>query len=455
LGKEAFALKYAEDLGVEHAEIRYQTLERTAINLREKSLETVFEGTDKGIGIRVIVDGCRGFSYNTNLNDNEIEDAVRRAIKVANIQDGKGELKQADTKLARGKYTFPYKIDPRSVDLNEKITFLKQGIENASEKAGNNLKEIEIGYWDLVYNTKFLSSDGGDATQTGARFYFQFGVTGSTPSGIFYDTERFGMMTGIENLESSIMEVSNRMAERVKNQLKAEKPPIGPTTAIMHSRSAGDFFHEIGHSFEGDSVEGHSAFEGLRGQRVANENLTVYEDPTIKNAWGSYFFDEEGVEPRKVVLIDQGIYKQFLHSRETALQLGETPNGHARAESFYYEPIVRMGNTCVKPGNWKEDELIAETKEGVYIAGARGGSTSGKGPFGFTASEAYQIKNGELVKPLMSVNVSAYILEAISNVDAICEKANYYTTLCGKGSQSMAATGFVPTLRINNVILGG
>lgn len=449
------ALKIAERMGAEHVEVRYQRLERTAINLKGKSLDEVLEGIDEGIGVRVLVDGCRGFSYTNSLSEGDVEETVKRAIKVSKIQGGKGDVRLAETDLAKGEYRFGYKIDPREVDLNEKVSTLAQGIENAREIAGDKLREVGVNYWDLWYKTHFLSSDGGDATQIGARFYFAFQVYGSTPSGIFSDSERFGMMTGIENLENSIIEVSSRMARRVINQSRAEKPPIGPVTAILESRAAGDFFHEIGHSFEGDGATRRgSTFEGLKGKRVANENLAIYEDPTIPNAWGSYFFDDEGVKPTKAMLVERGVFKGYVHSRETALKLGEKPNGHARAESYHVEPIVRMGNTCVSPGDWSVEELIAETKDGIYMAGARGGSTSA-GKLGFQASEASLIKNGEVIKPLRAAQVSTIILESLPNIDAICKEANYYITLCGKGGQSMAATGLVPTLRLKKVIIGG
>lgn len=450
------ALRIAESIGVDHAEVRYQQFERTAMNLRERKLTEVVKGVDEGIGVRVIVNGCWGFSYTHNLVEEEIEKTVKRAVKLAKIQGGKCGVKLAEVELAKGEFQFNYRVDPRNVDLSDKISILVKGVENANEIAGDKLKNVEISYFDLWFKTHLLSSDGADAVQKGARFYFTFKVYGLTPSGVFYGSERFGMMAGIEKLEESILEVSTRMARRVVNQSKAESPPTGPVIAILESRAAGDFFHEMGHSFEADSViRGTSAFEGLKGKIVAVEGLTVYEDPTIPNAWGSIFFDDEGVKPKKTILIENGVLRGYIHSRETAMRLGEKPTGHARAESFQYEPIVRMGNVVVKPGDWREEELISETKNGVYIAGARGGQTTGKGPFQFQASEAFLIRNGELTKPLKSVGVSMNILEALKNIEAICKEANYYITLCGKRGQRMAVTALVPTMKIKKVIIGG
>ncbi len=450
------ALRLAEHIGAEYAEVRYQQFERAAMNLKGKELTGIIEGVDEGIGVRVIVNGCWGFSYTHNLVEEEVEKTVKRAVKLAKIQGGKCEVKLAEADLAKGRFQFDYKIDPRSVDLNDKISILVKGIENANEIAGDKLKSVDISYFDLWFKTHFLSSDGADAVQSGARFYFAFRVYGLTSSGVFYDSERFGMIAGIEKLEEAIIDVSTRMAKRVVNQSKAESPPTGPVIAILESRAAGDFFHEMGHSFEADSViRGTSAFEGLKGKMVAVGNLTVYEDPTIPNAWGSIFFDDEGVKPKKTILIENGVLRGYIHSRETAMRLGEKPTGHARAEGFQYEPIVRMGNVVVKPGDWREEELISETRNGVYIAGARGGQTTGKGPFQFQASEAFLIRNGELAKPLRSVGVSMNILEALKNIEAICKEANYYITLCGKGGQRMAVTALVPTMKIKKVIIGG
>ncbi|MCS7385421.1 MAG: TldD/PmbA family protein [archaeon GB-1867-005] len=451
-----YALKIAERLGAEHAEVRYQRLERTALKLRNKGLEAVVEGIDEGIGVRVLFKGCWGFSHTPDLTKAGIEEAVRRAIKNAEIQGGKCNVKLAKAELVKGEYKFDYKIDPRTVDVSDKVLILVKGFENASEIAKEKLRSVEINYFDLWFKTHFMNSDGADAVQVGARFYFSFRVYGSTPAGLFYDSERFGMMAGLEKLEDSIIEVSSRMARRVVSQYNAKAPPIGPAQAILESRAAGDFFHEVGHSFEADSVvRGFSAFEGLKGQKVASEIITIYEDPTMPNAWGSQFFDDEGVKPKKTLLIENGVLRGYIHSRETASILGEEPTGHARAESYQHEPIIRMANLVLAPGDWKEEELIEETRSGIYISGARGGQTTGKGPFQFQASEAYLIEKGEISKPLKSVSVSMKILEALKNIDAICREANYYITLCGKGGQRMAVTALAPTMRIKKVIIGG
>ncbi len=451
-----YALKIAEKMGVEHVEVRYQRLERTALKLRDGDVEAVVEGIDEGIGVRVLYRGCWGFSYTSSLTEEAVKEAVKRAIENAEIQGGKCEVKIAEANLARGQFKFQYQIDPRNIDVSEKISVLNRGIENAKEIAGDKLKSVEINYFDLWFKTHVMSSDGADATQVGARFYFAFRVYGKAPTGLFYDSERCGVMAGIEKLESTVIDVSTRMAKRVVSQYEAKTPPAGIVQAILESRAAGDFFHEIGHSFEADSViRGVSAFEGLKGRTIASEILTVYEDPTIPNAWGSSFFDDEGVKTRKTVLIENGVLKGYIHSRESAKILGEKPTGHARAESYQYEPIIRMGNLVVEPKDWREEELIEDTKTGIYISGARGGQTTGKGPFQFQASEAYLIEKGEISKPLKSVSVSMRILEALKNIDAICREANYYTTLCGKGGQRMAVTALAPTMRIRRVVIGG
>ena len=147
------ALRIAERIGVEHAEVRYQRFERAAMNLRGRKLTGVVEGVDEGIGVRVIVNGCWGFSYTHNLVEEEIEKTVKRAVKLAKIQGGGCGVKLAEAELTKGKFQFDYKVDPRNVDLSDKISILVKGVENASEIAGDKLKSIEISYFDPVSYT--------------------------------------------------------------------------------------------------------------------------------------------------------------------------------------------------------------------------------------------------------------------------------------------------------------
>ncbi|MEM2759157.1 MAG: DNA gyrase modulator, partial [Candidatus Methanomethylicia archaeon] len=137
-------IKYAEKFNVDHVEVRYQYLERDAIILRDENLIDFVHGVDEGVSIRVLIDGCWGFAYTCNPTKDEIEETIKRAVKLSRVQGGRGIVKLAEADIAKGSFQFDFKIDPRNIDLKDKLSILVKGVENAREIAKENLKSIEI-----------------------------------------------------------------------------------------------------------------------------------------------------------------------------------------------------------------------------------------------------------------------------------------------------------------------
>jgi TldD protein len=221
---------------------------------------------------------------------------------------------------------------------------------------------------------------------------------------------------------------------------------------------AGVFAHEaVGHAAEGDSVvSGESILEKKIGEKVSSGFVTIYDDPAMENGFGSFPYDDEGVKGSKKILIENGVLKNFILSRETAFKLGMNPNGGARAESFAVRPLVRMSNTMIEKGEHSFDELIEDIKYGVYAKGTRGGQVDpAKGSFQFSAQEAFLIENGEVTKPLKDLSLSGLTLETLKNIDAVGKDVRFGEPgFCSKGQLVPVGDGG-PHIRIKNVLIGG
>jgi TldD protein len=243
--------------------------------------------------------------------------------------------------------------------------------------------------------------------------------------------------------------------------LNGKPTPKGKQTIIMDPSAVGVFIHEaFGHANEADSVSQRRSFlYGLIGQKIASDNVTLYCDPTIHGEVGSYPYDSEGTPGRYTVLVERGIFKSYMHSRETAAFFRTEPTGNARAQDFSLPPIVRMNNLCLKPGSWKLDEIITDTKHGILIEGSRGGMEDPeRGGFQFSAQNCYLIENGEIVSPLKDVSISGMTIEALKSIDAVADNFYLHPGHCGKGEpgvmQSVVVTDGGPHIRVNNILVG-
>jgi Predicted Zn-dependent proteases and their inactivated homologs len=279
----------------------------------------------------------------------------------------------------------------------------------------------------------------------------------SDGSGIQFGHKSCGGTGGFEILErEDIEELGRRTGEKAVRLLKASSPPSGRFDIVTDPELTGVFIHEaLGHAAEADLIlQGDSILEGKLGEKIASEGVTIIDDPTI-DGFGSYSYDAEGVRATETVLVENGVLTSLLNSRETAFKLGLEPSGNARS-AIGDQPIVRMSNTYLKPGDLSFDELIEDIQNGVYLRGSRGGQVdTGKGIFQFNAAESFRIQDGEIAEPVKDVSLSGNVLETLKNVDGVGSDFRLGIGFCGKSGQSVPVGDGGPHVRIRNAMVGG
>ena len=231
-------------------------------------------------------------------------------------------------------------------------------------------------------------------------------------------------------------------------------------TVVLGSGWPGVLLHEaVGHGLEGDfNRKGSSAFSGRLGEKVAADGITVVDDGSIASRRGSLNMDDEGNPTQRTVLIDNGILKGYLQDTLNARLMNMPVTGNARRESFAHLPMPRMTNTFMLAGNRDPGEIIASVKNGLYAANFGGGQvdiTSGK--FVFSASEAYMIENGKLTYPVKGATLIGNGPDILKRVSMIGNDMQLDSGIgvCGKEGQSVPVGVGQPTLRIEDVTVGG
>ena len=222
----------------------------------------------------------------------------------------------------------------------------------------------------------------------------------------------------------------------------------------------GILLHEaVGHGLEGDfNRKGTSAFTGRVGQQVASPLVTVVDDGTIEGRRGSLAVDDEGTPGQYNVLIEKGILKGYMQDKLNARLMGVAPTGNGRRESFAHIPMPRMTNTFMLAGPHDPQEIIASVDKGLFAPSFGGGQvdiTSGK--FVFSANEAYLIEGGKVTTPVkgaMLIGDGPEVLPKISMVGNDLELDRGVGT-CGKDGQSVPVGVGQPTLRIDELTVGG
>ena len=457
-------LELCTSLTSDFTEVRIVESSNTAIQIQDgKALKLASSGAI-GAGIRVLKDGGWGFVSCENLRSKDaIYSAIKNARTLAVSSDKRWKEIRNIAAIKPSHYIVPLKIktDPRNITFKKKMEKLSE-LEEKAKKYSSAIVNTVLNYGDSYVKEIISNSVGTYVEQekilTRASLMvtaYKNGVRQSSHKSIA-GTKGFEIIADLEPEN-----FSHKAASRAVELLTAENPPSGKFPVILAPAIVGIFTHEaVGHNVEADAVKGGiSILEGKIGKLIASPNVTMVDDPTIEDAYGSYVYDDEGTKTKKTVIIENGVLKSFLHNLETAHWFNVSPTGNARAEGYSYPPIVRMSNTYMLPGKAKLEEIISTIKKGIFVeeVGFGGYVFPERGQFMFDANSSYLIQNGRKTKLLKNVSLTGLTLETLLNVEAVSKKFSFSgeAGMCGKGGQGVPVDDGGPYIKVREMLIGG
>ena len=443
--------------GAEYAETRAQTLYKTMLTLKEGRVEAAKQGIENGVAIRVLVNGSWGFasvgSLNTEVLMNAASDACKMA-KTAGLRQ-KTPIKLAEIKAVEDSVCLKPEKNPHEIKVQDKIK-TALAINKTALSYDKRVRSCTIDYLDLTGNSHLLTSEGTAIDQDKLYVWSRITASAKSKGTSTFSREEIGSTQGYELFDKQTPEkIGTAVAKRAVEQLEAKSPRGGASAVVLGPEVVGVFVHEaFGHLAEADLALSGGVLASTLGKKVASEVVTFYDDGTINVAFGSFKYDDEGVQTQKTLLIKDGVVIGLMHNRETAKKLNTAPTGNARAEDFRVEPIIRMRNTYMSPRDHSFEELIESVKLGYYFKSFRGGQANLDGTFQVGIQEAYEIVEGEIGEPVRNASISGNTLETLFKVDAVGKDFELSSGRCGKGQTAFIGDGG-PHIRLKEVTVGG
>ena len=448
---------------VKYADIRYEQVFTTSISIKRtrnnKTEAIINPSTIKGISARTLIENSWGFSHTSLTDKKNMEKLIQESIKIAKATSKykKERIELSDAKRIQGKYALKVKKDFYNIPMDEKIELLRKTTELAFETSKNVIK-VEIDYEDNVKRKLLVSTDGVKAEMQRSEYTIRIKTIAKENEKITETIKRIGGVGGWEKITfKELEEKTIEGAKEAENLLKAKKPPAGKMTVILSPQIAGTLIHEaLGHAMEGDIVAaGFSILANKINSKVGSELVTIVDDPTIE-AYGLYWFDDDGTPAQKTILVERGILKTFMHNRETAWKLKAQPTSNSYAVSYEHLPIVRQTNIMLMPRDWTLEEMIEDIKSGLLIGSSSGGTAATSiGTFQFGFQYAHLIENGEIKGMTKGSSIAGSMLDALKNVDALGKKVEIIPGACGKDGQYMNQGRIMPYVRLKEILIGG
>lgn len=470
-------LERAKSAGASYADVRIVKRENESIFLRTGKVEGLGRDSSYGFGVRVIVDGAWGFSSSPKVEMAEGERIAEDAVRIARAA---AASKRKDVKLApvdacEANVVSDFKIDPFDVPLEDKIALLRDADEVLRQNSKIKITDCSMEFWK--FEQVFASSEGAYIEQK--KIESGGGIVATAIEGADVHERSYPSAfggdyasAGYEFVESfDLVGHAEQTAREAEALLSAPPCPTGKHTLILEGSMLALQVHEsCGHPIELDRVFGtESSYAGtsflmpdkLNNFRYGSDLVNITADATIPNALGSFAFDDEGVPAQRVDIMKQGIFSGYLTSRETAAEMGWRSMGAMRADGWNRIPLIRMTNINLLPGDWTFDELIADTKDGIYAANVKSWSIDDKRlNFQFGTEIAWEIKDGALGRVLKNPIYNDMTPRFWGSCDAICNEDEWRAwgvPNCGKGEPGQSAHvghGVAPT-RFRDVPMEG
>lgn len=440
-------LKFLNEIDIptntcEYWDIRIESTTKTEIKYEEYELVACQKKPSLGAFIRVYEQGMWFYASTTELGNlsKQVVDLAREA-RLTNLTN-EGELRPYNQVSSQDRLL---KCEENRLDkvlMSDKKNVCESYFEILRKY--ENLKSVVVKYSDEYKVKHFLSS-------TGVEYSFDFNHCGLA---IIYSVmdqgERFDDKINIYGAKlADLKNLHKRIEDNIQeSHLFASAPAIkaGDYPVVMDSEVVGVFAHEsFGHKSEADFMLGdeEAKLTWKIGKRVGNECLSIVDYGAEIGTSGYCPIDDEGFKTQKTYLIKNGLLTGRLHSQLTARVLDEAPTGNGRAMNFEFEPIVRMTNTYVEPGDLSFEELISKVKLGLYAKDINHGS--GLSTFTIAPRKCYMIREGKIAEPVRVSVMSGSVFEALNSIEGCSKGLQMFNSAfggCGKMEQWPLPVGF-------------
>lgn len=445
---------------VDYADLYFESCVSESVSMEESLVKRATKSISQGVGVRATAGEKTGFAYSDDLTRKDLEVAADAARYIAQ-SPGASQPVPVPVQQRPTRNLYPVEQATVEVATADRVALLN-AIDIEARRYDSRITNVMASFNTEYKRVVVATSDGtiiGDvqplsrlqitciAEEKGNRQVGTFGGGGRVPFEFYQNEERY-------------LAYAREAARQAILNLSAVAAPAGVMPVVLGGGWPGILLHEaIGHGLEADfNRKKTSAFSSLVGKRVASSACTIVDDGTLPNRRGSLNMDDEGTPTSRTVLIERGILRGYITDRLNARLLGIPLTGNGRRESYQSVVLPRMTNTFMLAGESDPQDIIRSVDHGLYAVSFGGGQvdiTNGK--FVFSASEAYLIEGGKVTKPVKGATLIGSGPEILIKVSMVGHdlKLDEGVGTCGKEGQSVPVGVGLPTIRIDEITVGG
>lgn len=445
-------LTLAMSTGADFAEIYVEDGKTISYRVIDSKLDGIGSSTTRGMGIRLIKNNDYYYTSTNNLSMENIKNIIKNLIKNLSGTSTK-KIQLNDLEEVYPKIEIPH--DQYPVEKKKKYLL---NMDKKVREVSPLITQVSLTFLEDDKEYLIANSEGKYIKSKNCVTRYMCNVYAEDEDKKANEFTDYAQGKGYEILNQDLESQSIKTANTAIEKLYAVDFKGGELPVVIAPGFGAVIFHEAcGHGLEATRVAPKiSVFSNDLGKEIATQKVTLIDDGTIPNAWGSNLIDDEGNPTQKNILIENGILKNFLVDKLHSKEMKLSANGCGRRESYQYAPTSRMSNTYLKPGNDKVEDMIKSIKLGVYCQRMYGGSVNpATGDFNFAVDTARLIEDGKLTKMIKGITLIGNSKDILKNVEMVSSDLLLSGGYCGSKSGMIYVTIGQPTIKVSKILVGG
>ena len=448
-------LEAAMSTTADFAEVFQEVSETKSVSLLNGQVIRAATSFDSGTGIRLLAGTNSVYVYSS---DNDLDVLLKLAKEAASAIKGqeKGRIEALKELCRTSKVRVD--IDPMSIPKSDMVDFLRKSSDFALSY-NPLITQVAGSIACKARTVRVLNTRGVNAEDYINRTRLSVETIATKDSEKQSGRVAPGTMRGYEFInEYPIIDKTRECCDTAIRMVNAGYAPSAKMPVILGNGFGGVIFHEAcGHALEATSVGiKNSYFTDMKGQQIASSIVSARDNATIDGEWGSYATDDEGNTSSDLLLIENGILKNYLVDELGGRRMNCKPTGCSRRQNYSYAPTSRMSNTYICNGDSDPKDIIANTEYGLYATQMGGGSVdTSTGDFNFAVNEAFMVRDGKIAEPVRGATLIGKGQEILKNIDMVGNDLALSAGVCGSMSGSVPVTVGQPTIRVSSILVGG
>ncbi len=422
-----------------YTELRMQENRNLSIGFLKGNNTRNVKSTTSGISARVYQHGAWGFASSPDFTSESFRLVIASAGHNAQFLAKKANLGKPQLPVNSGAGSNSFATTKPRLKQRQLIDFIKQLDSYIGDKYPDlSSRSVSLNCLDM--EKSLLTSDGSEAYSLIPRTIIAVSLTMDSEGKPLDLYDVFGGLGQFEDVFDNPEVLYGRidsLYEHIRAKQSGVYASAGVKECILDPELAGILAHEaIGHTTEADLVLGGSIAANYLNKEVASPLVTLID--FANTAMGQtcpvpVYIDDEGTEADDAYIIDQGVLKGYMHNKESANHFKVAPTGNGRAYQFSDEPLIRMRNTAIMPGQSKLAAMISSVEDGYYLIRPNNGQADTTSEFMFGVVLGYEIKSGKLGRGIKDTTISGVAFDMLKTITMISDDMQWSAAgMCGK-----------------------